>query len=82
MDFLNSLNELDARDVLTTSEWEAEAGKVQRLRDKLNEVVRLLHLRWPNGLTLHQAMGRVIKDAGSTTPQFTGLLVLCILLNK
>lgn len=72
MDFLKQLERAwDARDVLTTSEWEAEAGKVQRLRDKLNEVVRLLHLRWPNGLTLHQAMGRVIKDAGSTTPQFT-----------
>lgn len=72
MDFLKQLERAwDARDMLTTSEWEEEAGKVQRLRDKLNEVVRLLHLRWPNGLTLHQAMGRVIRDASSLTPEFT-----------
>ncbi|CAI1868690.1 DUF3320 domain-containing protein [Serratia sp. CY81489] len=72
MDFLKQLERAwDARDMLTTSEWEEEASKVQRLRDKLNEVVRLLHQRWPNGLTLHQAMGRVIRDASIVTPQFT-----------
>ncbi|WP_455812762.1 DUF3320 domain-containing protein [Pseudomonas graminis] len=72
MDFLKQLERAwDARDMLTTSEWEEEADKVQRLRDRLNEVVRLLHLRWPNGLTLHQAMGRVIRDASSLTPEFT-----------
>lgn len=72
MDFLKQLERAwDVRDMLTTSEWEEEAGKVQRLRDRLNEVVSLLHLRWPNGLTLHQAVGRVIKDASNATPQFT-----------
>ncbi|MFP1979835.1 DUF3320 domain-containing protein [Lonsdalea quercina] len=72
MDFLRQLERAwDARDVLTDSEWEEEAEKVQRLRDKLNEVVRLLHLRSSNGLTLHQAMGRVIRDASNVTPQLT-----------
>ncbi|WP_077293770.1 DUF3320 domain-containing protein [Yersinia proxima] len=72
MDFLKQLERAwDARDMLTTHEWEEEAGKVQRLRDRLNEVVRLLHRRWPNGLTLHQAIGRVIRDASAVTPQFT-----------
>ncbi|MCL7666273.1 hypothetical protein M8375_29390, partial [Klebsiella pneumoniae] len=72
MDFLKQLERAwDARDLLTTSEWKEEAAKVQHLRDKLNEVVRLLHLRWPNGLTLHQAMGTVIRDASSATPHFS-----------
>ncbi|EIY0669843.1 DUF3320 domain-containing protein [Salmonella enterica] len=72
MDFLKQLERAwDARDLLTAQEWEEEAGKVQRLRDRLNGIVRLLHQRWPNGLTLHQAMGRVIKDASTVTPHFT-----------
>ncbi|MDR3104230.1 MAG: DUF3320 domain-containing protein [Yokenella regensburgei] len=72
MDFLKQLERAwDVRDMLTTQEWEEEAGKVQRLRDRLNGIVRLLHHRWSNGFTLHQAMGRVIKDASSVTPHFT-----------
>ncbi|KIS44347.1 DUF3320 domain-containing protein [Kosakonia radicincitans] len=72
MDFLKQLERAwDVRDALTGQEWEEEAGKVHSLRNKLNEVVRLLHKRWPNGLTLHHAMGRVIKDASAATPQFT-----------
>ena len=72
MDFLKQLERAwDTRDMLTAGEWQEETSKVQNLRDKLNEVVRLLHLRWPNGFTLHQAMGRVIKDATEATPHFT-----------
>lgn len=72
MDFLKQLERAwDARDLLTTQEWKEEASKVQRLRDRLNGIVRLLHQRWSNGLTLHQAMGRVIKDASAVTPHFT-----------
>lgn len=72
IDFLKQLERAwDVRDTLTAAEWNEEANKVQRLRDKLNDVVRLLHTRWPNGLTLHHAIGRVIKDANEATPQFT-----------
>ncbi|XGI81539.1 AAA domain-containing protein [Enterobacter hormaechei] len=72
MDFLKQLERAwDVRDVLTTQEWDEEASKLQTLRDKLNGVVRLLHKRWSNGLTLHYAMGRVIKDASAATPRFT-----------
>lgn len=72
MDFLKQLERAwDVRDMLTQAEWEEEARKVQHLRDKLNEVVRLLHLRWPSGMTLHQAMGRVIRDASAATPKLT-----------
>lgn len=71
MDFLKQLERAwDVRDLLTTEEWKEEAAKVQHLRDKLNEVVHLLHMHWPNGLTLHQAMGKVIRDASSATPYF------------
>lgn len=72
MDFLKQLERAwDVRDVLTTQEWEEQASKLQTLRDKLNDVVRLLHKRWPNGLTLHNAMGRVIKNVSVAIPQFT-----------
>ena len=71
LDFLKQLERAwDASDALTASEWQEEAGKVQRLRDKLNDIVKMLHYCWPNGLTLHQAMGRVIKDANAATPEF------------
>lgn len=72
VEFLKQLERAwDSRDALSAKEWQEESLKVQRLRDKLNNIVRLLHKRWPNGLTLHQAMGRVIKDANASTPRFT-----------
>lgn len=52
----------DAQDALSPEEWANEAEQVKRLRDRLNEVVRLLHKKHPNGLTLHQAIGRVVRD--------------------
>ncbi len=61
----------DTRDALTAEEWDAEAARVGELRTRLNGVVNVLHKRWPNGLTVHQAMGRVIRDASPTTPRLT-----------
>jgi very-short-patch-repair endonuclease len=58
----------DTRDTMTAEQWAAEAAEVQRLRDKLNGVVGLLHQRWPNGLTAYQAIGRVVRDADESTP--------------
>ncbi|WP_137889156.1 DUF3320 domain-containing protein [Pseudomonas sp. 2FE] len=60
----------DIRDTLSAQEWAEEAANVQRLRDKLNGVANLLHKRWPNGLSVHQAIGRVIRDATAATPRF------------
>ncbi|ARQ79296.1 DNA helicase [Oxalobacter formigenes OXCC13] len=72
LDFLKQLERAwDTRDAMSATEWKEETLKVQHLRDKLNEVVELLHRRWPNGLTLYQAIGRVIKEAGKATPQLT-----------
>lgn len=56
------------RDALTPEEWAREAADVKRLRDNLNNVVAVLHARKPNGLTIHQAMGRTIRDADAGTP--------------
>ena len=52
----------DIRDALSAEEWAREAGQVKRLRDRLNDVVRLLHKRHSNGLTLHWR-----SDASSET---------------
>ena len=59
----------DTRELLSAEEWSTEAAQVQRLRDKLNSVVSLLHKRWPNGLSAHQAMGRVIHHGSPAIPR-------------
>lgn len=41
--------------------WEKEAERLAQVRSDLNKYVDRLHLRYPNGLTPHQAMGVVIK---------------------
>lgn len=58
----------DVRDALSAEEWAHEAEQVKYLRNRLNDVVRLLHKRYPNGLTLHQAIGRVVRDWTSDMP--------------
>ena len=59
----------DTRDALSAEEWAREAGQVKHLRDRLNDVVRLLHRRHSNGLTLHQAIGRVVRDWTPAIPE-------------
>lgn len=61
----------DIRDSLSEEEWTQEAAEVQRLRDRLNAVVALLHQRRPNGLTLHHCIGCVVRDATEATPRFS-----------
>ncbi len=58
----------NVKDTLTQEEWQREAAEVKRLRDSLNEIVQILHEPKRNGLTIHAAMGRVIRDADSATP--------------
>ncbi|MDC9590862.1 DUF3320 domain-containing protein [Xenorhabdus sp. XENO-10] len=70
VEFLKQLERAwDTRDVLSKEEWEKEARHVQRLREKLNNTVDVLHKKWPNDLTVHQAIGRVIRDANDATPK-------------
>lgn len=59
----------DTRDSLSQQDWDAEAQKVLELRDKLNGVVSVLHRRWPNGMTVHQAMGSVIRNGTPSMPR-------------
>ena len=61
----------DTRDTLSAEEWQREASTVQQLRDRLNEVVRLLHKRHPNGWTLFDAIGRVVRDGNDSVPRFS-----------
>ncbi|MFT9099057.1 MAG: DUF4011 domain-containing protein [Zymomonas mobilis subsp. pomaceae] len=56
---------------VTEEDWKIEAEKLRILRDNLNEVVQLLHQRQPNGLTLYQAIGLVVRDGGRAVPRLT-----------
>lgn len=72
---MHVLQQLDrawtSRDTLTEAQWRAQAEKVRSLRDRLNELVLALHKRWPNGWSVHEAIGRVVKDATPMTPRLT-----------
>lgn len=59
----------DVSDALSAEEWEREAARLQNLRSRLNQLVEVLHRRWSNGLSLHQAIGRVVRDHGPQTPR-------------
>ena len=50
------------REGLEPGEWERRADDLKAARDKLNRLVRALHRRHANGMTLHQAIGRVVRD--------------------
>ena len=41
--------------------WRAEAQRLKRLRDQLNIYVERLHLRHGNGMTIFEAIGRVVE---------------------
>ena len=57
------------RDSMSAEEWTREAAKAKELRDGLNDIVGLLHQQHPNGLTLHQAIGRVVRDELAGDPR-------------
>ncbi len=57
------------REAMSADEWAREAAEAKRLRDTLNGIVRLLHARARNGLTVHYAIGRVVRDATPAIPR-------------
>ncbi len=63
---LEVLKQLDsawtAAEESPAAEWERRAAELKTQRDALNRLVRALHVRHPNGLTLHGAIGRVVRD--------------------
>ncbi|MEA1648791.1 DUF3320 domain-containing protein [Nitrospirillum sp. BR 11164] len=45
--------------------WRRRAAELKMSRDQLNQLVRALHRRRPNGLTLYNAIGRVVRDGAT-----------------
>ncbi|WP_246048168.1 AAA domain-containing protein [Hankyongella ginsenosidimutans] len=60
----------DTRDELAAAVWEMRADQAKSLRDRLNETVALLHREEECGYTIHQAIGRVVRDGKAYTPRF------------
>ncbi|MDR6291698.1 hypothetical protein E9232_004232 [Inquilinus ginsengisoli] len=58
------------RETMNAEEWAREGAEVKRLRDGLNDLVALLHRRAANGLTIRDAIGRVVRDWTETSPRF------------
>jgi very-short-patch-repair endonuclease len=56
----------DASAAMAPDEWHAEAARLEGLRSQLNGYVERLHLRYPNGLSVYEAIGKVV--AGSDLP--------------
>jgi very-short-patch-repair endonuclease len=50
----------DAQGDVDPNEWRAQAVKLKRYRDDLNQYVERLHHRHPNGLTIYKAIGNVV----------------------
>lgn len=50
------------REGLEPGMWERRAEELKTARDRLNRLVHALHRRHANGWTLHQAIGRVVRD--------------------
>lgn len=61
----------DTREQLSQEDWEEQANKVLALRNRLNGFVKVLHRRWPNGWTIQNAIGLVIKEANPSTPNLS-----------
>ena len=53
----------DAQGDVDPDEWRAQAVKLKRYRDDLNQYVERLHHRHPNALTIYTAIGNVVDGA-------------------
>jgi very-short-patch-repair endonuclease len=63
LDVINQFrNAWDVAEKMTENEWTTEAGRLEGLRDDLNDYVKSLHAIHKNGLTVHQAIGLVAKN--------------------
>ncbi|PCE23198.1 DNA helicase [Paraburkholderia acidicola] len=56
----------DATSAMAPDEWHAEAVRLEGLRSQLNGYVERLHLRHSNGLSVYEAIGKVV--AGHDLP--------------
>ena len=53
-------NAWEAQDDVDPDEWRAQAQRLKRLRDDLNGYVERLHFRHANGMTIFEAISRVV----------------------
>lgn len=60
----------NAKGALSQEEWAAKTSELKRLRDDLNEFASALHHRHPCGLTVHDAVWRVVRDDDGALPEF------------
>ncbi|PJJ17449.1 AAA domain-containing protein [Janthinobacterium sp. 67] len=61
LDVINQLQRAwEAQGAVDPEEWQAQAAKLKRLRDELNQYVARLHHRHRNGLTIYKAIGIVV----------------------
>ena len=59
-------NAWEAQGDVDPDEWRAQAQRLKRLRDDLNGYVERLHFRHRNGMTIFEAIGRVVD--GESVP--------------
>ncbi len=63
LDVINQFrNAWDVSEYMTQGEWKKEAGRLKKIRDELNQYVKCLHVTHKNGLTIHKAIGLVVKN--------------------
>lgn len=60
-----------SRGQISQEDWDEQANKVLALRTQLNGFVKVLHRRWPNGWTIQNAIGLVIKESNPRTPNLS-----------
>jgi very-short-patch-repair endonuclease len=65
LDVLSQLQRAwEAQGDIDPEEWRAQADKLKRYRDELNQYVERLHQKHRNGLTIYRAIGRVVDSEG------------------
>ena len=60
-------NAWEAQGEVDPEVWRAQAQRLQRLRNDLNGYVERLHFRYPNGMSIFDAIGRVVD--GEDVPE-------------
>ncbi|WP_222184067.1 DUF3320 domain-containing protein [Geminicoccus harenae] len=56
------------RSSLGEGDWRLKADELHEIRQQLNDLVGALHRRHGNGMTAHQAIGKVVASAGRFDP--------------
>ena len=72
MEILTQLDRAwSVRGELSQAEWDSQTGRLKSLRDRLNLVSHYLHRKHANGITVHEAIGRVARDHHPGIPRLS-----------